>query len=142
MTDVQKHIVEQLQAVEGISYTANNDGTVTVRADGGGQAIIVSDPPRANGYKTQADAYREYLAAHACDGPVKETLERDIRIYDFLATCAEPDIRALYDTGAFNGIIAAYCRAAARDAGLTDEQTDALMDALRWLIDTRTSVDV
>lgn len=147
--EVQERILKQLEAVResnsDISYTANDDGSISVQAEGGGQAVILTDTVvRNRDYKAQADIYRQYLDTHkdSCNGAVKETLERDIRIYDFLATCSQKDTQALIDTGVYNPYIMAYCRMAARDAGLDEQQKEALVEALRWLLDTRTSAEI
>ena len=58
-----------------------------------------------NGYTIMADSYRKLLEQGKID---KETAEKEIRIYEFLATCDSDDICRLVDSSAFNGIIKGY----------------------------------
>ena len=95
-------------------------------------------------FKIQADAYREYLAAHeiGLSEEVGSLLRSNIRICDFLANCEKRDIQGLIDMGVFNPYIVSYCRMAAREAGIDKEHTEALIESLRWLLDTRTSAEI
>ena len=64
-----------------------------------------------NGYQFQADAYRKYLEQHS-DEENKESIERSIKVNEFLATCTKEDIVELYNTSAFNEITKAYAKKA------------------------------
>ena len=54
-----------------------------------------------NGYEMMADSYRQLVKQGKID---KETADKEIRIYDFLATCDTEDICRMVDSSAFNDI--------------------------------------
>lgn len=62
-----------------------------------------------NGFKLMADCYRNAAEKGKID---KEQAEKDIRIFDFLATCDEDDFCRLFDSSAFNEIAKSYLRLA------------------------------
>ena len=55
-----------------------------------------------NGYEIMAASYRQMVKQGRID---KETADKEIRIYDFLATCDTEDICRMGDSSAFNDII-------------------------------------
>ena len=60
-----------------------------------------------NGYEMMADSYRQLVKQGKID---KETADREIRVYDFLATCDSDDLCRMVDSSAFNDIIRAYLK--------------------------------
>lgn len=62
-----------------------------------------------NGFRMMADSYRQAVGDGKLD---KATADKDIRIFDFLATCDDDDFCRLVDSSAFNDIIKAYCEIA------------------------------
>ena len=62
-----------------------------------------------NGYEMMADSYRQLVKQGKID---KETADREIRVYDFLATCDSDDLCRMVDSSAFNDIIRAYLKMA------------------------------
>ena len=66
-----------------------------------------------NGYSIIADNYRHLMEQGKIS---KETAEKEIRIYEFLATCDETDKCIMVDSSAFNDIIKAYLRMAVMNA--------------------------
>ena len=54
-----------------------------------------------NGYEIMAASYRQMVKQGRID---KETADKEIRIYDFLATCDTEDICRMVDSSAFNDI--------------------------------------
>ena len=58
-----------------------------------------------NGYEIMAASYRQMVKQGRID---KETADKEIRIYDFLATCDTEDICRMVDSSAFNDIIKAF----------------------------------
>ena len=54
-----------------------------------------------NGYEMMAESYRQLVKHGEID---KETADKEIRIYDFLATCDTEDICRMVDSSAFNDI--------------------------------------
>ena len=55
-----------------------------------------------NGYKMMAESYRQLVKRGEID---KETADKEIRVYDFLATCDSDDLCRMVDSSAFNDII-------------------------------------
>ena len=73
-----------------------------------------------NGYEIMAASYRQMVKQGRID---KETADKEIRIYDFLATCDTEDICRMVDSSAFNDIIKAFVETAVKNAdidGFTD----------------------
>lgn len=88
-----------------------------------------------NGYQFQADAYRKYLEQHPNEEN-KESIEKTIKVNDFLATCTKEEIEELYNTGVFNEITKAYARKAMQNLGFKKKEVDAVQDEIKWLHDT------
>lgn len=88
-----------------------------------------------NGYQFQADTYRKYLEQHP-DEENKESIERTIKVNEFLATCTKEEIEELYNTGAFNEITKAYARKAMQNLGFKKKEVEAVQDEIKWLHDT------
>ena len=62
-----------------------------------------------NGFQIMADSYRKASAEGKID---KEQADKEIRIFDFLASCDEEDFCKLFDSSAFNEIAKSYLRLA------------------------------
>ena len=88
-----------------------------------------------NGYQFQADAYRKYLEQHS-DEENKESIERSIKVNEFLATCTKEDIVELYNTSAFNEITKAYAKKAMQNLDFKKKEVEAVQDEIKWLHDT------
>lgn len=69
-----------------------------------------------NGYEMMAESYRQLVKHGEID---KETADKEIRIYDFLATCDTEDICRMVDSSAFNDIIRAFVEMAVKTQILT-----------------------
>ena len=48
----------------------------------------------------------------------------------------DSEICAIFSTGAFNDILKGYCKKAIENCELDKKQIDAVMDELKWLLDT------
>lgn len=92
-----------------------------------------------NGYKMMADSYKILEKQGKID---KESAEKEIRIFEFLATCDEDDICRLARSAAFNDIIKGYCKKALESAEVDEQTQTAVIDELRWLFDTADVKDV
>lgn len=92
-----------------------------------------------NGYKLLSDTYRQCMA----DGRfAEEDVKRKIEIYDFFSTCDKEDFCTMVDSSAFNDIIVAYARKAARNAELGEEAEKMVAGELRSLFHGRNASDV
>lgn len=71
-----------------------------------------------NGYTMMADSYRKLMNDGTID---KDSAEKSIRIYEFLATCDKDDLCQMVDSSAFNDIIRAFLKMAVVNAELEEE---------------------
>lgn len=92
-----------------------------------------------NGYEMIADSYRQLVKQGKID---KETADREIRVYDFLATCDSDDLCRMVDSSAFNDIIRAYLKMAVQSADIDEDSRNKVVGQLRWLFDEKTAKQV
>ena len=92
-----------------------------------------------NGYEMMADSYRQLVKQGKID---KETADREIRVYDFLATCYSDDLCRMVDSSAFNDIIRAYLKMAVQSADIDEDAREKVVGQLRWLFDEKTAKEV
>ena len=92
-----------------------------------------------NGYEMMADSYRQLVKQGKVN---KETADREIRVYDFLATCDSDDLCRMVDSSAFNDIIRAYLKMAVQSADIDEDAREKVVGQLRWLFDEKTAKEV
>lgn len=92
-----------------------------------------------NGYEMMADSYRQLVKQGKID---KKTADREIRVYDFLATCDSDDLCRMVDSSAFNDIIRAYLKMAVQSADIDEDSRNKVVGQLRWLFDEKTAKQV
>lgn len=92
-----------------------------------------------NGYEMMADSYRQLVKQGKID---EETADREIRVYDFLATCNSDDLCRMADSSAFNDIIRAYLKMAVQSADIDEDAREKVVGQLRWLFDEKTAKQV
>ena len=92
-----------------------------------------------NGYEMMADSYRRLVKQGKID---KETADKEIRVYDFLATCDSDDLCRMVDSSAFNDIIRAYLKMAVQSADIDEDAREKVVGQLRWLFDEKTAKQV
>lgn len=92
-----------------------------------------------NGYEMMADSYKQLVKQGKID---KETADREIRVYDFLATCDSDDLCRMVDSSAFNDIIRAYLKMAVQSADIDEDAREKVVGQLRWLFDEKTAKQV
>ena len=92
-----------------------------------------------NGYEMMADSYRQLMKQGRIE---KETADKEIRIYDFLATCDSDDLCRMVDSSAFNDIIRAYLKMAVQSADIDEDAKEKVVGQLRWLFDEKMAKEV
>ena len=92
-----------------------------------------------NGYEMMADSYRQLVKQGKID---KETADREIRVYDFLATCDSDDLCRMVDSSAFNDIIRAYLKMAVQSADIDEDSRNKVVGQLCWLFDEKTAKQI
>lgn len=92
-----------------------------------------------NGYTMMADSYRKLMSEGKID---KDTAEKEIRIYEFLASCDETDLCRMVDSSAFNDIIRAFLNMAVLNADIDEEARDKVREQLRWIFDEKQASEV
>ncbi|MBQ6407948.1 MAG: hypothetical protein IJJ64_07915 [Butyrivibrio sp.] len=96
-----------------------------------------------NGFKLMADSYRKAAEEGKID---KEQADKDIRIFDFLATCDEDDFCKLFDSSAFNEIAKSYMRLAVRELVeeevIDEDQGKAVRNRFSLLFDEKKASEV
>lgn len=89
-----------------------------------------------NGYEVMSQCYRKAVDNDQID---PDEGSRKIRIFDFLASCDQSDIFALFDSSAFNDIVKAYVRRIADDmteeGEIIEEIADSMKQRISWLLD-------
>ena len=92
-----------------------------------------------NGYEMMADSYRQLVKQGKID---KETADKEIRVYDFLATCDSDDLCRMVDSSAVNDIIRAYLKMAVQSADIDEDSRNKVVGQLRWLFDEKMAKEV
>lgn len=92
-----------------------------------------------NGYTMMAESYRKLMNEGKID---KETAEKEIRIYEFLATCDIDDFCRMVDSSAFNDIIRAFLKMAVDNADIDKKSKDKVIGQLRWIFDEKSAKEV
>ena len=92
-----------------------------------------------NGYKMMAESYKKMMNEGKID---KTVAEKEIRIYEFLATCDSDDICRMVDSSAFNDIIRAFVKMAVNNANIGDKEKQEVISQLRWIFDEKTAREV
>lgn len=86
-------------------------------------------------YDIMIQSYEDLLAnkPESCD---VEAINLSINAMKTMNGKTEDEICALFNTGAFNDILKGYCKKALENCKFDTKQIDAVMETLRWLLDT------
>lgn len=92
-----------------------------------------------NGFTMMSDSYKKLME----QGKItKEIAEKEIRIYNFLATCTIDDFCRMVDSSAFNDIIRAFVKMAVINADIGEENQEKVTNQLRWIFDEKSTREV
>lgn len=92
-----------------------------------------------NGFTMMSQSYKHLLEQGKID---KETAEKEIRMFDFLATCDTDDFCRMVDSSAFNDIIKAFLSMAVKSADIKEEEKDKVLGQLCWIFDEKSAKEV
>ena len=92
-----------------------------------------------NGYTMLAESCRQLLRDGGID---KATAEKEIRVYEFLATCDLDDKCLMVDSTAFNDIIEAYLKQAIKNADIDSKSRQKVLEQLRWMFEGQEAKEV
>ena len=92
-----------------------------------------------NDYTLMAESYKKLMNEGKIE---KEMAEKEIRIYEFLATCDSDDFCRMVDSSAFNDIIRAFLKMAVDNAEIGDKEKEKVLAQLRWIFDEKQAKEV
>lgn len=92
-------------------------------------------------YDILIKSYENVLEKKSENGDV-EAIKLSINAMKTLNDKTDDEIYALFSTGAFNDILKGYCKKALGNCKFDKKQIDAVMDELKWLLDTISVKDI
>ena len=92
-----------------------------------------------NGYTLMAESYRKLMNEGKIE---KEIAEKEIRIYEFLATCDVDDFCNMVDSSAFNDIIRAFLKMAVDNANIDEKSKGKVISQLRWIFSEKSAKEI
>jgi len=92
-------------------------------------------------YDILIKSYENVLEKKSDNGDV-EAIKLSINAMKTLNDKTDDEIYALFSTGAFNDILKGYCKKALENCKFEKKQIDAVMNELKWLLDTSSVKDI
>lgn len=92
-----------------------------------------------NGFTIMADSHKKLMEQGVID---RDIAEKEIRIYEFLATCDTDDFCRMVDSSAFNDIIRAFLKMAVDNADIDEKSKEKVIGQLRWIFDEKPAKEV
>lgn len=92
-----------------------------------------------NGYTFIVEAYKKLMDEGNIE---KEVAKKEIRIYEFLATCDVDDFCRMVDSSAFNNIIKAFLRSAVSSADIGEEAQNKVLNQLSLIFDEKKAREI
>lgn len=88
-------------------------------------------------YKILLDSYKQVLeSCNESEKLDKAVIKAKIRSLEPFADRTEEEVVEMFDSGAFNDVLRAYCRVAMKNCNLSRKKTNEVLEELRWLLDT------
>ena len=94
---------------------------------------------KMNGFTIMADSHKKLMEQGVID---RDIAEKEIRIYEFLATCDTDDFCRMVDSSAFNDIIRAFLKMAVDNADIDEKSKEKVIGQLRWIFDEKPAKEV
>lgn len=88
-----------------------------------------------NNFQSDIEAYRQILDSNRKDID-REYIKAEIKALEPFAERTEEEIIKMFDSGAFNEVMTAYCKKAMQNCKIDDETIDKVMGEIKWLLDT------
>ena len=88
-----------------------------------------------NGYEFSIAGYKQVLESGRTDID-REYIQAEIKALEPFACRTEQEIIKMFDSGAFNEVLKAYCKKAMENSGIDKEKIDDVMGEIKWLLDT------
>ena len=88
-----------------------------------------------NNFKSDIEAYRQILDSKREDID-REYIKAEIKALEPFAERTEAEIIKMFDSGAFNEVMTAYCKKAMLNCKVDDDTIDRVMSEIKWLLDT------
>ena len=95
-----------------------------------------------NGYQMAIQSYEHLLTEFQDNTKATADIKAHIKALSTVSDLTQKEICYLFDTGAFNEIVAGYVTQAANLAELTTEQTGRLVDNVRTIWDETPARDI
>lgn len=88
-----------------------------------------------NSYQMHIDAYKQVLASDRTDID-RDYIKAEIRALEPFAERTEEERIQMFNSGAFNDVLKAYCRKAMQNCNVDSETISNVMNEVKWLLDT------
>lgn len=88
-----------------------------------------------NRFQLDIESYKQMLENNSKDID-RDYIMSEIKALEPFAERTEEEIIKLFDSGAFNEVMTAYCKKAMLNCKVDDETIDKVMGEIKWLLDT------
>lgn len=88
-----------------------------------------------NGYQMHIDAYRQVLESDRTDID-RDFIKAEIKALEPFAERTEEERLRMFNSGAYNEVLKAYCRKAMQNCNIDDNTISNVMNEIKWLLDT------
>lgn len=93
-----------------------------------------------NGYKILLESYKEMLNNPNIAN--KDSIHAEIKALEPFVDRTEEEINRMFDSGAFNQILKAYCKEAMMNCGLNRDIISKVISDIEYLLDTKRANEI